>query len=344
VFVTGLNKPWDIAFLPNGTMLYTENDGGTVSAYISAGDPRHVLDEGAANDVIDDALIGAPSGEGGVMGIAVHPAFGVSNMFIYVCYTTATDNRVVRFTLDAAVPTAMSAKTPIVTGMQRAGAHNGCRIRFQPGANPAALFITMGDATVGSNPQSNTVLNGKVLRVTDTGAPYPGNPLGRRWFTKGHRNPQGITFHPFTKTPYTTEHGPDKNDEINKLTVGGNGGWDPVPGYDQGVSMTDVVKFPGAMRPLWRSGDGGTIAPSGMTFVTGANWRSWSGSIVVAMLKNSELRLFLVNSVGNISGHVQVPDSTGTRLRSPVLGPDGALYVATDVASPGGAIWRVTAA
>ena len=69
------------------------------------------------------------------------------------------------------------------------------------------------------------------------------------------------------------EHGPDRNDEVNRLVAGGNGGWDPVPGYDQGVPMTDLAKFPNAMRPVWRSGDGGTIAPSGATFLSGSRGR-----------------------------------------------------------------------
>jgi glucose/arabinose dehydrogenase len=343
--VTGLNKPWDIAFLPGSTeptngMVFTENDARTVKLYNGTPTPVQLLLEG-------DVDIG---GEGGMMGIAVHPSWPTTKE-IFVCYTSnAGDNRVVKYTATtdpSNVPTALGSPVPIVTGMAKAGAHNGCRIRFQPGSSPPALFVTMGDATVGTTPQSASSLNGKVLRVTETGAPYPGNASGTRWFTKGHRNPQGITFDPLDgNRPWTAEHGPNVNDEVNKLGNGGNAGWDPIPGYNQGVPMTDIAKYPTALRPQWRSGtqqcagtsvagDPGcfTIAPSGLTFVeSGAeNWGTWSNSIILAMLKNEELRLLRLDSSRRITSQsIVYKPGTGERLRVPVQGPDGKLYVATD--------------
>ena len=116
-----------------------------------------------------------------------------------------SDNRVVRVTLDPTLPanSALSAPTPIITGMGHQGFHDGCRLRFQPGANPAALFVTMGDAAVGTGPQSLDSMNGKVLRVQTDGSRYPGNPFGAtriqaRIFTlrapqpAGHRVPSGL--------------------------------------------------------------------------------------------------------------------------------------------------------
>lgn len=338
---TGLNRPWDLAFLPgasgpdNGRLLYTENDAKTVSAYISNAEPRRVL---LTNNDIDT------TGEGGTMGIAVHPDYP-TNKSVYVCLTSLSggDNRVVKYTLNvdgSGIPTPASTPVggltnpvPIVTGMLKNSFHNGCRVRFQPGATPPALFITMGDAGSGPSPQDPNGMNGKVLRVDENGNAYPGNPFGRRWFTRGHRNPQGIAFRPGTNQPYNSEHGPNINDEVNALTVGGNAGWEPNTSgnYDQTHTMTDLNKA-NVIRPQWRSGDSVTIAPSGMTFVQnvgGKDWKAWQGNIVLAVLKNAELRMLVVDGSGNVTGQVQIAQP-GPRLRVPVLGPDGKLYVTTD--------------
>ncbi|HZP28881.1 MAG TPA: PQQ-dependent sugar dehydrogenase [Acidimicrobiia bacterium] len=345
-YVTGLDRPWDIAFLPSGTMLYTENDRATVSAYVDAGEPRRVLGTIAGVD---------NSGEGGVMGLAVDPDYP-NSPYLYVCVSnlSPSDNRVLKLTVDPALPAgnALVAATPIITGMSHQGFHDGCRLRFQPGSNPPALFVTMGDAALGTGPQSLDSMNGKVLRVTTDGNGYPGNPFGGnavrdRIFTSGHRNPQGIAFRPGSNAPYSVEHGPDRNDEVNRLVAGGNGGWDPVPGYDQTLPMTDLAKFPNAMRPVWRSGDGGTIAPSGATFLSGPQWKALDGALAVAVLKGSQLRLMYLDGAGDITGTTAVLQN-GVRLRSAVEGPDGALYVSTDqrngstAANGQDQIWRIS--
>jgi glucose/arabinose dehydrogenase len=344
-FVSGLDRPWDIAFLPSGTMLYTENDRATISQYASAGQPRKVL--GTVPDV-------DTTGEGGLMGLAVDPGFPVSP-YLYVCISSVSggDNRVLKLTVDLAQPenSEIVGSTPIVTGMGHQGFHDGCRLRFQPGTSPAALFVTMGDAAVGTGPQSLDSMNGKILRVTTDGNGYPGNPFGgnavrSRIYTFGHRNPQGLAFRPGAGSVYSVEHGPDRNDEVNLLTPGGNGGWDPVPGYNQGVSMTDLAKFPNAMHPVWRSGDGGTIAPSGATFLSGPQWKSLDGALAVAVLKGSQVRLMYLDGPGNITGTTAILQN-GVRLRSAVQGPDGALYLSTDQRNGSTAvdgqdqIWRV---
>jgi aldose sugar dehydrogenase len=121
--------------------------------------------------------------------------------------------------------------------------------------------------------------------------------------------------------------------------AGDNGGWDPVPGYNQVVSMADLAKFPTAMIPAWRSG-APTLAPSGITFLTGSQWKSWEGALAVAFLEDSKARAMFLDGTGNVLFTTQFLP-LGTRLRSAVLGPDGNLYIATDVGGGGGAIWKV---
>jgi glucose/arabinose dehydrogenase len=322
----GLTIPWDLGFLPDGTMLFTERPG-RISAIVG-GAVRLLARPG---DV-------AAGGEGGMLGIAIDPQFAF-NRHVYTCFDTAVDVRVVKWRVNASL-TGLSRVSDLVTGIPRApnGRHSGCRPRFGPDGN---LWVGTGDAATGTNPQDPFSLGGKVLRVDAvTGAAAPGNPLGFRWYTRGHRNVQGLAFRPGTGTPFSAEHGPIRDDEVNVLVAGGNYGWDPVPGYDESVPMTDLVKFPTARRAVWSSGFP-TIATSGATFLEGESWRDWAGALAVANLKGSHLRVFALDGSNRVTGEA-VALTTFGRLRTPVLGPDGALYVTTSNGGGTDRILRVT--
>lgn len=333
-----IDHPWDIAFVDSTTALFTERAGRISSFNPTTGGTAKLV------GTIADTFA---SGESGLMGIAIDPAFS-SNNYIYVCMSSTTGgnhNEIRRFTVDLSKPagqSGLSAAATMLTGMPAANFHDGCRIRFQPNTNPPALWITMGDAGIGPGPQDLTSLAGKILRVeVDTGVlqAYPGNPFigsananTKVIYTYGHRNPQGITFQPGSNVPYNAEHGPNINDEVNRLEpAGGNAGWDPNTNgsYDSLHPMTDVAKFPNAIQPAWRSGDSFTLAPSGATFLSGAQWKSWENALVVAFLKDSKVRVMFLDGQGNVTG--AYPTLTGGgRLRSVVEGPDGYLYVTTD--------------
>jgi glucose/arabinose dehydrogenase len=182
---------------------------------------------------------------------------------------------------------------PLLTGIQAtSGRHGGCRIRF--GAE-GAMYVGTGDAAVGRNPQNLRSLNGKVLRLNRiTGRPWQRNPFinaanrpKRFVFTYGHRNVQGLARRPGGGM-WSVEHGPNRDDEVNRLVKRGNYGWHPVPGYNESRPMTDF-SLPGRqLGARWRSGSP-TLATSGATWVRGSQWGAFEGTLAVCALKSSRL-------------------------------------------------------
>ena len=361
VWKSGLAQPWDIAFAPDGAVLYTERTRG-LSVRLPDGSTRLVFSPADLVFMEQD----------GMLGIALDPQFA-SNRTAYVYMasniTVPTDNRVVRFVI-AADYSGISQRTDIVTGIRwDHGVHQGGRIRFGP---DGLLYITTGDTRTGDVPQDLGALGGKVLRVTREGVPAPGNNTraggNPRIYSYGHRNPQGIAFRANgngggngggnaseSGRPHLCEHGPGLHDEVTPLVAGGNGGWDPRPnsnnglcpdgsaigycGYN-GTDMTDLVKYPLAMPPIWRS-QPLSQGLSGCGFVSGFSWRDWDGALAIAMLSGRRLEVLRLNAAGTVTAIIRVLDTLGERLRHVETGPDGALWVLTDGKSGGDEIWRL---
>lgn len=353
VWHRGLVQPWDIAFAPDGVVLYTERAHG-LSVRTAGAAPRLLF---SPADLVQQD-------QSGMLGIALDPQFA-SNRTLYVYMASslagATDNRIVRFVVNADY-SAVSDRADIVTGIRfDHGVHSGGRLRFGP---DGYLYLTTGDNRTGTVPQDLSTLAGKVLRVTRDGAPAPGNaaPGGGdpRIYTYGHRNPQGIAFRAGSGAlepgrPYLCEHGPGLHDEVTPLTAGGNGGWDPRPnagtglcldgsaisycGYN-GTDMTDRVRYPAAMPPIWRS-EPLSQGLSGCGFVSGLPWRDWNGALATASLSGRRLEILRLDAAGAVSAVVRLLDTLGERLRHVETGPDGALWVLTDSKSGGDEIWRL---
>jgi aldose sugar dehydrogenase len=336
--VSGLSIPWDLGFAGN-TMIYTERDGG-ITAVVD-GQKRLLA---RPSDVV-------VASEAGMMGLAIDPDFA-GNRFIYTCFASTlggpnNDVRLVRWKVNAGF-TVLTDRTDIVTGVPvntigELGRHSGCRPRFD---SAGRLWVGTGDAATGTVPQNPRSLGGKVLRIDRNGNPWPGNPGGTldpRIWSYGHRNVQGLAFRS-DGLGVSVEHGSSRDDEIN-LLVQGNFGWDPVPadgsaGYNESVPMTDKQKFPGAIDAIWRSGNT-TVATSGATFINGSQWKTWNGTLAVCLLKGSKLYLFRLNQLGGVTGRGLALGAYG-RLRSPVQGPDGSLYVTTSNGNGMDRILKVT--
>ncbi|RCW39960.1 glucose/arabinose dehydrogenase [Halopolyspora algeriensis] len=334
VLADGLEHPWDIGFLPDGSALITQRPGRL--ALLSGGRMRPVRAD------FGDVLA---RGEGGLMGLLVHPEFATNRRFL-TCQThraggRAVDVRLVTWELSGDGTRARRVG-PLLTGLpvNPSGRHSGCRPAL---AADGSLLVTTGDSARPAVAQDLSSLGGKVLRMDlDTGAPLPGNPFldspdpaTRLVLTYGHRNPQGIAVRGSGQV-LIAEHGPDVDDEINLLRPGGNYGWDPSRGgtqeyYDESVPMTDRQRFPDAVPAVWSSG-GETEAVCDATFLTGSHWSPLDGVLAVTALKGSKVLLFRLSEDGRRVRSASVPgelDGTHGRLRAATQGPDGALYVST---------------
>lgn len=337
VVADGLSIPWDVQLLPDGTALVTERGGRLLALDADEEEPREVEID------LSELFVGS---EAGLMGMAVSPAFEEDGT-IYLCHAATPpdaqpDVRVTRWTLDEDV-TAATRDGVVVDGIPlSSGRHSGCRLLL---TDDGTLLVGTGDAAEGTHPQDLASLGGKVLAVTPEGE--PADPEGHveggdpRILTYGHRNVQGLAVQPGTGAVWEVEHGPDVDDEVNVLVPGGNYGWDPVPGYDESVPMTDLAAFPDAVEAAWSSG-APTHATSGAAFLEGEEWGAWDGALAVAELKGSGVTVLTVDGEA-VTGETRVEELDGTygRLRSLTLDEDGALWV-TSSNGDGDVVLRVT--
>jgi aldose sugar dehydrogenase len=339
VVASGLEHVWDIGFLPGGAALITERPARIQLLRPTKAGTRLTPVAAALDDVYVE-------GEGGLMGLVVHPDFTRTRRFT-TCQThqqggTPVDVRLVTWELSADGTRATRVADPLVAGLplNPSGRHSGCRPTLGP---DGALYVGTGDAARAGQAQDRTRLGGKVLRIDPaTGGPPADNPFvtapdgaERLVFTYGHRNVQGVAVQPGTGRLFAAEHGPDVDDEINVLRPGGNYGWDPSQGgtensYDESVPMTDLRRFPDAVPAVWDSG-GDTEAICGAAFIDGPQWGHLEGMLAVAALKGSALFLMRVAPTGEVAEVGQFPELDGHygRLRAVRPGPDGALYVTT---------------
>ncbi|MQA33648.1 PQQ-dependent sugar dehydrogenase [Modestobacter roseus] len=341
VVADGLDHPWDVDQAPDGTLLLDERAGGLTA----------VLPDGTVQPVDADFDDLFADGETGLMGLTLDPEFAEDRR-LYTCQGVqeggSAEIQVIAWTVSADWTSATRVADPLLGGIpvnEASGRHGGCRVEFGP---DGALYVGTGDNAVGTNPQDLGSLAGKVLRIDpDTGEALPDNPFtgdadaADRIWTYGHRNVQGLAVRPDSDQVYSVEHGPDRDDEVNLLQPGADYGWDPVGSgsYDESVPMTAE----GAVPAVWSSGDP-TIAPSGATFLSGEDWGSYDGLLMVGVQKDTGVLGLRLSPDGELLEQFRVPeleDSYG-RIRTPAQGTDGALYLTTDNGGGEDQLLRVT--
>lgn len=293
VVAENLKIPWEIAFLPDGDILVTERPGtlkriGKNGFVYKIEGVRHI-------------------GEGGLLGLALHPEFEKTR-WIYLYLTTtegnSVKNRVERYRLEN---NKLYDRKIIIEGIPGSIFHDGGRIAFGP---DNYLYITTGDARVPELAQDLNSLAGKILRVKDDGTLPNDNPFETAIWTYGHRNPQGLTWDE-KKQLWATEHGPTGFDEINLIIKGKNYGWPIIKG--------DEIR-PGLQPPVAHSGPDNTWAPSGAQY--------WDGSLFFAGLRGEAIFEAKIenNKIKEIKTYFK---NTFGRLRTIKLGPDGYFYIIT---------------
>jgi glucose/arabinose dehydrogenase len=320
----GLEHAWDVQQGPAGRLLVSERDRARISV-VRRGGRRTLADLSGSVWV---------SGETGLLSLAVDPQRRV----VWACHGSTTggghDVRVTRFRVDRRWRRLVRPRTLVQGFPASSGRHGGCRLLLDRSSD--ALLIGTGDAAVGTNPRDLDSLGGKVLRVhRRTGAPMADNPYAdattarRLVWTYGHRNVQGLAQRR-DGSLWSVEHGSYRDDEVNLLVRGGDYGWNPVPGYDESVPMTDQ-SLPGTQQEArWSSGQP-TIATSGAAWVRGRQWGSLQGTLAVAALKGSEVLFLRFDSDGRLTS-VTRPEALTRfgRLRSVTAARNGDLLVTTD--------------
>lgn len=312
-FISHVDIPWAMDFAPDGRIFFTERKGQI----------RVIKD----NQLMPEPWLTIESvqnGEGGLMGLAIDPNFS-DNGLIYVAITQKKSNgeRVNRILVLKENPDKQTGSMirSLIADIPARTNHNGGQIKFGPDKK---LYWTMGELFKAELAQDLSSLNGKILRLNADGSIPTDNPFPDSYvYSYGHRNPQGLAWHPDSKQLFSTEHGPSGEagcckDELNLIEKGKNYGWPQISGSQSKE---------GLVSPLLHSGDSTTWAPGGATFVSQGPWKN---SLLFAGLRGATLYRVIFKEPPSMVERVET-HYVGQfgRLRNIVEGPDGALYLLT---------------
>ncbi|MFG1297882.1 PQQ-dependent sugar dehydrogenase [Xanthobacter sp. V13C-7B] len=333
-FASGLDHPWGMAFLPDGRLLVTERPGRL----------RVVERNGSVGQPITGVPEVAAVGQGGLLDVALDPAF-FDNRLIYLSFAERRPDGLATAVARARLsPNADSLSDLTVIFRQQpawsGGNHFGSRLAFAP---DGTLFITLGERfDLRDKAQDLSTTLGKVVRINPDGSIPKDNPFARmigakpEIYSYGHRNVQGAAIEPSTGRLWTVEHGARGGDEVNRPQPGLNYGW-PVISYGRdysGAKIGEGTSKIGMEQPLFYWDP--SIAPSGAAFYDGTLLPAFKGHLFVGALAGAALVEVKVRD-GVVMGEERLP--MGARIRDVRMGPDGALWLATD--SSEGQILRV---
>ena len=338
---SGLEHPWGLAFLPDGSMLVTERPGRL----------RHVSPDGEVSDPIDGVPDVAARNQGGLLDVATAPDFADSRT-IYFSFSEPRDDGTNHTAVARARLSDDATRLEDVDVIfrqypsVRSSGHFGSRIVFQ---DPETIWITLGDRQgdpVRKESQDPTNLIGTVARIHTDGSVPDDNPFvdhpdnAPELWSWGHRNIQAADIHPDSGALWTVEHGPRGGDELNRPEAGKNYGWPSVSygiEYRGGPVYEGRTREEGVEQPVYYWDP--VIAPSGMIFYTGDAFPAWQGDAFIGGLRTMRVSRLVIDD-----GRVVAEEwlEIGQRVRDVVQGPDGFIYLAAD--APDGGILRIVPA
>jgi len=327
---TDLKSPWGITNLPDGRLLITEK-GGTM---------RIATTTGQLSAAITGAPKVNPAGQGGLLGIRVDPAFATNRILYWVFSEQTADGN-----LTAVAKGKLSGDEKSIEGATviyratpayKSDLHYGGRILIDKSGN---LVVSTGERSdTVTRPQAQDLKSalGKVIRITTDGKPAAGNPFASNAnarpeiYSYGHRNVQGLAFHPATGDLWENEFGPRGGDEVNRIEAGKNYGW---PAITYGLEYSGLKVGPGATQkdgleqPVYYWDP--VVSPSGSTFYNSDSIAEWKNNLFLAALSGQHIvRLVIENN--KVTGEERLLESEGQRFRDITQGLDGALYAVTD--------------
>lgn len=330
VITSELENPWGVTSLPDGRLLLTEK----------AGNMRIVTTTGTISKPITGVPKVKDSGQGGLLGLALDPDFK-NNRMIYWAFSEPGD----KGTVTAIAKGRLSDNETTleqVTVIYRANPaydgslHYGSRVVFD---KSGYLFATTGERSdMVTRPQAQSVTSalGKLVRITKDGAPAPGNPFAGQGnalpelYSIGHRNPQGLAFHPETGELWLNEFGPRGGDELNLIKAGANYGWPTITygiEYSGGTIGEGIQQKEGLEQPVYYWDP--VISPSGMAFYKGDRIAEWKNNLFIGCLSGMHIaRLVIENN--RVVGEERLLVNERQRFRDITQGNDGALYAVTD--------------
>ncbi|GGF45239.1 PQQ-dependent sugar dehydrogenase [Echinicola rosea] len=319
--VEDINNPWGMAFLPDGAILVTEKDGELI--YAKDGQKKIIP---GTPDVVS-------KGQGGLLDIILHPDYS-TNGWIYLTYSSGegegdgAHTAVMRAKFDGSSLTDQEVLYKATPNTEK-GQHFGSRMAFD---DDGYLYFSVGERGERDvNPQDITRDGGKVYRLHDDGAIPEDNPFyndenaKKAIYSYGHRNPQGMIFHPVYNEIWVNEHGPQGGDEINIVKKGANFGWPEVSygiNYDDSM-LTEETNREGMEQPLYYWVP--SIAPCGFALVPEETYPDWAGNLLVGSLKFQYLEMLTLEGK-QVTKRTKLMDGSG-RMRNVKIGPDNHIYV-----------------
>ena len=309
--VSNLSLPWELVYGPDNLIWFTEKSGkiSRLNPTNSQITLLHTISEVSSQ------------GEGGLLGMALHPNFG-SSPYVYVFYGYGNPykNKLVRFTYNN---NSLTSPQTLLDNIPAANIHNGARLLIAGDK----LFVTTGDAADTSTPQNLNSTAGKILRLNLDGSiptdnPFPNNAV----WSFGHRNPQGLAL--VGNKLFSSEHGPDTDDEINIIEKGRNYGWPTVRGKCDASNETVFCNQNNVMESIaqWTP----TIAPSGMTYYNSNYIPQFKNSLLLGLLKGTRLMQLKLNDAQTAVAETKdlfVGDFG--RIRVVCQSPEGKIYLCT---------------